>query len=75
MVLTNQEAVKAPKEEFLLNNSNKYCTNHPKDNFSLKVTYNPVINPVIKHNLAIKLKHKVSQVNMPTQKFNLKYNK
>jgi hypothetical protein len=75
MVVTNQEAVKALKEECLLNNSNKYCTNHPKDNFSLKVTYNPVINPVIKHNLAIKLKHKVSQVKMPTHKFNLKYNK
>ena len=68
MAVTNQEVVKAHQEECLLN-SNQDCTNPLKDNISPKVTYNPAIN------LDIKINHKVSQVNKPTQESSPKHNK
>lgn len=74
MALINQEVVKAHQEECLLN-SNQECTNPLKDNISLKVTYNPAINLASKHNLAIKVNHKVIQVIKHIQTSSLKHNK
>ena len=74
MAVTNQEVVKAHQEECLLN-SNQDCTNPLKDNISPRVTFNPAINLVSKHNLDIKINHKVSQVNKPTQESSPKHKK